>query len=171
MKFTKTRKVKSPLRANPTDAGIDFYIPEFSEELLEVITEKSLSDVYVRYSESGKVSLCFKPGDNYLIPLGIKVQVASGEALVAFNKSGIGSKKGLCKLAEVVDEHYSGEVHLNMVNTTNKITEIEFNSKAIQFLQLKIGQSLPEEIENDAYDKLMEESVRGDGGFGSSGTN
>jgi dUTP pyrophosphatase len=171
MKFTKTRKVKSPQRGLSTDAGIDFYVPEFTDDLLQHIKDKSLSDVTIKTTKDNDTVLVFSPGDNYLIPLGVKVQVASGEALVAFNKSGIGSKKGLCKLAEVVDEHYSGEVHLNMVNTTNKTCLLPFNTKAIQFLQLRISQTTPEEVTNEEYNTIMSGSLRGEGGFGSTGTN
>ena len=34
IQFTKIRDDKSPVRANLNDAGIDFYIPNYSEEFL-----------------------------------------------------------------------------------------------------------------------------------------
>ena len=59
MKFAKIREVKTPNRANDTDAGIDFFIPE----------------------TAGTISLT--PGDSCLIASGIKVNVPEGYALVA----------------------------------------------------------------------------------------
>ena len=63
MKFSKVREVKTPQRANLTDAGIDFFVPE----------------------DQSTISLT--PGESCLIPSGIKVNVPEGYALIAFNKS------------------------------------------------------------------------------------
>ena len=71
MKFCKVRKVKTPIRANNTDAGIDFFVPE---------DQKIIS---------------LDPGESCLIPSGIKCNVPEGFALVAFNKSGVAVKKAL----------------------------------------------------------------------------
>ena len=71
MKFTKTRDVKSPTRANSTDAGIDFFIPN-------------------DYEGTDLV-----PGESAFIPSGVKVNVPEGFALIAFNKSGVAVKKNL----------------------------------------------------------------------------
>ena len=62
MKFAKVKDVKTPKRANNTDAGIDFFVPE----------------------TAGTITLT--PGDSCLIASGIKVNVPEGYALVAFNK-------------------------------------------------------------------------------------
>ncbi len=164
--FTKTRDVKSPYRANPTDAGIDFFIPEYSDDFGVEIQEKSMSCVTIT-----RDSIIMKPGDNILIPLGVKVIVKDGESLVAFNKSGIGAKKGLGHIAEVIDRGYEGEVHLNMINLSNQVQEIGFGQKAIQFIQLKIAQDTPEEVSTEEYETLCKlehtKSNRGEGGFGS----
>jgi len=42
MIYTKIRDVKSPKRANPTDAGIDFFIPAFNADLALAVHEKSM---------------------------------------------------------------------------------------------------------------------------------
>lgn len=90
MLFTKIRNVKSPSRANMTDAGIDFFVPAFDADLAIVVNEKSMKVDTITDKE-----ILIAPGDNIMIPLGIKVIVDSGTALVAFNKSGVASKKGL----------------------------------------------------------------------------
>ena len=64
MKISKIRDVKTPTRANSTDAGIDFFIPNDYEGETEIF-----------------------PGRSCLIPSGVKVNVPEGFALVAFNKS------------------------------------------------------------------------------------
>ena len=168
MIFTKSRNVESPRRANPTDAGIDFFIPEYNADLAIEVNEKSM--------KVGTVDAkCIKlnPGDNVLIPMGIHVMVDSGTALVAMNKSGIAGKKGLLVGASVIDEGYEGECHLNLINPTSEVAVLEWGSKIIQFLQLKIDQHTPTEITQEEYKELCKRentnTTRGSGGFGSTG--
>ena len=144
MKFTKIRDVKSPTRANSTDAGIDFFIPN----------ELELSYL--------------KPGASILIPSGIKVNCPEGYALIAFNKSGVATKKGLHVGACVVDCGYQGELHLNLTNVSAEDQSIYPGDKIVQFVLLPLGDSTVELVEeNNLYESV---SDRGEGGFGSSGT-
>ena len=41
IKFTRTRDVKLPQRGNPTDAGIDFFVPKFDKEFVAIFKEKN----------------------------------------------------------------------------------------------------------------------------------
>ena len=144
MKFAKIREVKTPTRANSTDAGIDFFVPE----------------------DQNNIKIF--PGDSCLIPSGIKVNVPKGFALVAFNKSGIAVKKQLYAGACVVDCGYQGEVHINLTNVGKEEQYIKPGDKIIQFVLLPLGDPNLFELEED---ELYEtESSRGDGGFGSTGT-
>jgi len=144
MKFAKIREVKTPTRANSTDAGIDFFVPE----------DQSNIKIF--------------PGDSCLIPSGIKVNVPEGFALVAFNKSGVAVKKQLYAGACVVDCGYQGEVHINLTNVGKEEQYIKPGDKIIQFVLLPLGDPNLFELEED---ELYEnESSRGDGGFGSTGT-
>lgn len=141
MKFSKVRDVKSPTRAHSTDAGIDFYVPDdFSQFIL-------------------------KPGDSVLIPSGIKVNVPSGHALIAFNKSGVAVKKSLYAGACVVDEDYQGEMHLHLTNVGKYSQGIYPGDKIIQFLLIPIFYDTVEEVDlEDLYEEVTD---RADGGFGS----
>ena len=144
MKITKIRDVKTPTRANSTDAGIDFFIP---------------NDHVFSY---------LKPGASVLIPSGVKVNVPEGYALIAFNKSGVAVKKNLHVGACVVDHGYQGEVHINLTNVGSEDRTLEAGDKIVQFVLLPLG---PPEIELVEENNLYESnSSRGEGGFGSSGT-
>tara|TARA_B110000858_G_C17756301_1_gene452288 strand:- start:130 stop:567 length:438 start_codon:yes stop_codon:yes gene_type:complete len=144
MKYTKIRDVKSPTRANATDAGIDFFVP---------------NDFIFAY---------LKPGASLIIPSGIKVNCPEGYALIAFNKSGIATKKTLHVGACVVDHGYQGELHLNLTNVGFEDQTIEAGDKIVQFVLLPLGPSDVKEVdEKDLYEAV---SDRGEGGFGSSGT-
>ena len=144
MKFTRIRDVKSPTRANSTDAGIDFFIPnDFDKEILE-------------------------PGEKILIPSGVRVNVPEGYALVAFNKSGIATKRDLQVGACVVDHGYQGEVHIHVFNYGNDQQHLHAGDKIVQFVLLPLGDPAIEEVnEEELYTSI---SSRGTGGFGSSGT-
>ena len=143
MKLSKIRDVKSPVRANKTDAGIDFFIPyEFTEKVLQ-------------------------PSESILFPSGIKVNVPEGFALVAFNKSGVAVKRKLYAGACVVDHGYQGEVHINLTNVGQEPQTLRPGEKILQFLLLPLGSPDVELVsENNLYESS---SDRGVGGFGSTG--
>lgn len=146
VKFTKLKKVKSPSRGTPKSAGIDFYVPdEFRPITLD-------------------------PGMDVLIPSGIKVRLPEGYALVANNKSGVATKKNLVFGASVVDEDYTGELHLHLINVGNKTVSVEPGDKIIQFLLEKQEYADVEEVstEEELYADFQTE--RGAGGFGSTGS-
>jgi dUTP pyrophosphatase len=144
VKISKIRDVKTPTRANSTDAGIDFFIPNDYE---------------------GKTELF--PGESCFIPSGIKVNVPKGYALIAFNKSGVATKKGLHVGACVVDCGYQGELHINLTNVSAEDQKIDAGDKIVQFVLLPLGDPVVELVEeNNLYES---KSSRGEGGFGSSG--
>ena len=145
MKITKIKDVKTPTRANTTDAGVDFFIPN---------------------DYTGKTDL--SPGESCFIPSGIKVNVPKGYALIAFNKSGVATKKGLHVGACVVDCGYQGELHINLTNVSAEDQTIAAGDKIVQFVLLPLGDPAIELVEeNNLYESV---STRGEGGFGSSGT-
>jgi deoxyuridine 5'-triphosphate nucleotidohydrolase len=171
MIFTRTRDVIQPKRANPFDAGIDFYVPAYTDEFASIVAEKSNLDAETIMKDQ---NIKLKPGESCLVPLGVKVIVDQGEALVAFNKSGIASKKSLLVGSAVVDFGYEGEVHLNLHNVSDQVQTIDFDSKIIQFLQLKIDTRQPTEVATEEYETIArrefdKDSSRGAGGFGSTG--
>jgi len=155
MKFTKIREVKSPSRGTPQSAGIDFYIPD---------------------QWNAGVAYELAPGERILIPSGLKLNVPAGNVLIAFNKSGITTKKGLIVGACVVDEDYQGEVHLSIINTNQSngkhhpsfITLVP-GEKIMQFILLPVNYEGVEEVTiENLYEGTTE---RGEGGFGSTGVN
>ena len=171
MYYTKTRLVKSPQRGTNKSAGIDFFVPEFTDEFLSDLQKKSNVEI-----EGDNIIL--NPHSSVLIPAGIKVNLEktrvdflhtwNGIYLNAHNKSGIASKHGLIKGAETVDEDYQGELHINVINTTDEIRYIRENSKLIQFILEETNYITPIEIETET-ELFTSESERGVGGFGSTG--
>lgn len=144
MKIAKIRDVKTPTRGTELSAGIDFYIPNDSP-------------IYH-----------IRPHSNITIGSGIKVKVPKGFALIAFNKSSIASKYGLTIGACVVDEDYQGEIHLNLINTTNLFRIVSPGDKIAQFLLIEqFYDTIEEVLEENLFEEV---SGRGEGGFGSTGS-
>ena len=179
IKFLKVRDVKSPTRAYEFDAGIDFYVPEFTEEFLSDLAEKNQGRDLVGGSESNDVEnaktteIWIPAHSRIMIPAGIKCRMAEpGRALIAGNKSGVATKLGLVYGAQVVDYTYKGEIHLSLINTSNTTVTITPGMKIIQFLEMPVFNSkigIFQGNEDTFYEGLQDD--RGDGGFGSTDKN
>lgn len=146
MKISKIRDVKTPVRANGNDAGIDFFIPN-------------------KWNTGNEYHL--SPGQQALIPSGVKVNVPEGYALIAFNKSGIATKKQLIAGAAVVDEGYQGELHIHVINAGSTVQTLIAGDKIMQFILVPMFYDSIEEV--DASVLFEDNSTRGAGGFGSTG--
>lgn len=176
IKFLKVRDVKSPTRAYEFDAGIDFYVPEFNQDFLQDLAEKNQGrDLEMRDAEINPY-ISIPPHSRIMIPAGIKCRMTEpGRALIAANKSGVAVKTGLVFGAQVVDYTYKGEIHLSLINTTDKEILITPGQKIIQFLEMPVFTSEVEIVEGDSesMDEVTEkfyeglQNDRGEGGFGS----
>lgn len=179
-RFIKVREVVSPNRANPNDAGLDFYVP--TNLYPEDIHDKNEFDSngYILFDSNGISKYPFnenfvrhialKPGHRILIPSGIKgLLEPPASMLMVANKSGIATKKGLIFTAEIVDSPYVGEIHIGIYNTSQEIQVIEAGQKLVQFIHVPIYVTEPEEIQQDEfYIESQMWGSRGDKGFGSS---
>ena len=147
MKFIKIRDVKSPSRGTEQSAGIDFFVPNDQETII------------------------LKSNESVLFPTGIKMNIPQDHVLIAFNKSGVATKRNLTVGASVVDEDYQGEIHIHLTNVGEETQVIKAGEKIIQFLLMPIVYEGLEEVMTE--DELWEGEVteRGEGGFGSTGVN
>lgn len=160
IRFQRIRDVRRPERGTPQSAGLDFFIPKNLRGL------ELPDDAYIMNRRDGQgkliIQLRIKPFGDILIPSGLRVQLPKGTALIAFEKSGVCTKLLLSVGAKVVDEDYQGEVHIHMINNTNKEVILQAGQKIVQFLLLPILYA--DLIE---YDNIhQQETIRGSGGFG-----
>lgn len=165
--FTKVREVKSPSRGTAQSAGIDFYMPQIDEKFIEDFLKKNEGAQVLLTNEY----MMILPGERALIPSGIRVWIENPEtALIAANKSGVATQKGLIFTAQVVNSDYTGEVHLGVYNTSKFPVVIHPDEKVLQFLHMPIFFSDLKEMDNQEYDTFTQhfvETERGEGGFGS----
>jgi dUTPase len=134
---------------------------------------------FVVYDRKKKVvGVALKLNDTLFINSGIKVALPTinknlgiGIGGLYVNKSGKGNA-GFDTRAVLVDEDYSGYVHLSMAYTKD-LFEIGQNiiycgDKFTQMILIPVYHEEYEEINEDEYNKIMKDSLRGSNGFGSS---
>ena len=173
IKFLKIRNVTSPTRAYEFDAGIDFYVPEFCQKFLDDLMDRNPDADLMGVGDERVEKIAVPAHGRIMIPSGIKSRMAEpGRALIAANKSGVATKKGLIFGAQVVDYTYKGEIHISLINTSKVATRIYAGDKVIQFLETPVFNSPVEivemkyaEDEQKFYKGLQDD--RGAGGFGS----
>lgn len=100
-----------------------------------------------------------------LTGLGLACKFPKGHALLVYNKSGRATKLKLDKGAEVIDAGYRGEIHVHLFNHSDVNVVIRKGEKIAQLILVPIWAGQPVEVEE------LDETERGDGGFGSSGLN
>lgn len=141
----KTKNVKTPERSG-RNAGFDFFVPQEQEEIT------------------------LEPLEGATIPSGIKCKLPPDHALIAFNKSGMSVKYNLQVGACVVDENYTGEIHLNVLNLSNNHFTIKPGMKLLQFVLIKPNYAdVVQSYDLDTMYDPKDHEERGDKGFGSSG--
>ena len=137
-------KAKLPVRVYSVDAGMDvFYCPTGEDEPFSIPT-----------------------GSSRVIPTGLKIKVPECYMLEVKNKSGVASKNQLIVGACVIDPGYTGEIYVNLHNIGRSTQEIIPNQKIAQAVLIKTESCDIEEVFTDPQDK---KTLRGSGGFGSTG--
>ena len=109
--------------------------------------------------------ITFAPGETKLIPTGLAMEIPEGYAGLIYARSGLASKRGLAPANKVgvVDADYRGEVMVALHN--HSTTEQKIAPKE-RIAQLVVAPFLKAEfIEADE----LSDTVRGVGGFGSTG--
>ena len=112
-------------------------------------------------------ALTLNPGDTELIPSGLAIHIADPSlAAVLLPRSGLGHKHGLVlgNLTGLIDSDYQGQVYISCWNRSSKSYEIQPGERIAQMVFVPVEQVRFSVVEE------FEESDRGEGGFGHSGT-
>ncbi len=108
---------------------------------------------------------CFlAPGERRTMKTGVALAIPTGYVGLIWDKSGIASKAGIKTMGGVIDAAYRGEIGVVVVNLSSAVYKIEKGAKISQILIQKV--ELPEVCEVSELD----DTIRGVGGFGSTGT-
>ncbi|KKL04712.1 hypothetical protein LCGC14_2613350, partial [marine sediment metagenome] len=96
----------------------------------------------------------------------IAIQFPKNVGGVLKDRSGVASKQGLFVKAGVIDPNYRGEIHVLLWNSTRQPIAISPGARICQMI-LMPSFRLTEEIE---WVDELDDTDRGEGGFGSSGS-
>jgi dUTP pyrophosphatase len=107
-------------------------------------------------------TLIIGPGETAAVPTGLELAIPFGYAGLVWDKSGL-ALQGIHRLAGVVDAGYRGEVKIVLTNLSQKPFVITSGMKIAQLLIQPV--EIPEPVEVEALD----ETRRGEAGFGSTG--
>jgi dUTP diphosphatase len=112
-------------------------------------------------------ALTVEPGETVLVPTGLAIHVADpGLAAVLLPRSGLGHKHGLVlgNLTGLIDSDYQGQVFISCWNRSSKSYEIEPGERIAQMVFVPV-----EQVQFNVVEEF-DDSERGTGGFGHSGT-
>lgn len=110
--------------------------------------------------------LTLVPGARALVPTGLAIALPQGFEAQVRPRSGLAAKNGVTVLNSpgTVDCDYRGEVKVILVNHGSEPFLIERGSRIAQMVVAPVTQARLNEVET------LDETTRGQGGFGSTGT-
>jgi len=134
-----------PERAHPTDSGMDVFVHNIKG--------------YPILAET------IAPGEILKIGTGIACAVEKGFEIQVRPKSGLASKYGLTVINTpgTIDQSYRGEIIIAIINLSNSIYTLQRDQKIAQLVVAPVVLCEVEEVAE------LDETVRGAGGFGSTG--
>jgi dUTP pyrophosphatase len=110
--------------------------------------------------------LTLRPGDSALVPTGLAIHVGDpGHAAVIIPRSGLGHKHGIVlgNLVGLIDSDYQGQVFVSCWNRGKDTFVVNPMERIAQLIVIPVVQVRLNVVES------FDESVRGEGGFGSTG--
>lgn len=112
--------------------------------------------------------LLLEPGQTVLIPTGLSIYIADpGLAALILPRSGLGHKHGIVlgNLVGLIDSDYQGELLVSCWNRGNSAFSISVGERIAQLILVPVVQAHFELVSE------FDQSQRGAGGFGHSGSN
>ena len=171
LKVTRIRNVNVPTRGSAESAGIDLYVPfdltkvdmakTFEVTRIHANCDYDLNTGYVK-------QIIIAPGEDVLIPTGIKANIPKGYVMKIENRSSIAAIKSLVVGACVVDSDFQGEVFVNLHNVSGKkVAILQRGDKMAQAVLYPCATPAVVEVETVAELYKGRDSERGEGALGS----
>ena len=105
------------------------------------------------------------PGKTAIIPTGLAISIPKGFEIQIRPRSGLAAKNNISVLNTpgTIDSDYRGEIKVILINFSENIFKIEKGSRIAQMVLCPVQLAEIKEVDN------LEQTVRGEGGFGSTG--
>ncbi|MCM2325161.1 MAG: dUTP diphosphatase [Candidatus Woesearchaeota archaeon] len=105
------------------------------------------------------------PGETKTVATGVKMAIPQGFVGLVWDKSGYASKNSIKTMAGVIDSGYRGEIKVVMINLGKEGFKITKDMKIAQILIQPVTRA------NLILKDNLDDTIRGEGGFGSTGKN
>lgn len=111
-------------------------------------------------------AMVLQPGERALVPTGLAIALPAGFEAQVRPRSGLAAKNGVTVLNSpgTIDCDYRGEVKVVLINHGREPFTIERGTRIAQMVVAPVTQAMFREVES------LDETARGAGGFGSTGT-
>lgn len=122
------------------------------------------ADLYaVIHNEENKVEIL--PGETAFIDTGIVMEIPNGYVGLVYARSGLSCKQGLAPANKVgvIDSDYRGNIMVALYNQSNEVRTVSEGDRIAQIVIQPVEQFGFKVKEN------LSDTIRGNGGFGSSG--
>lgn len=122
------------------------------------------ADLYaVIHNEENKVEII--PGETAFVDTGIAMEIPEGCVGLVYARSGLACKQGLAPANKVgvIDSDYRGNIMVALYNQSNEVRTVSEGDRIAQIIIQPVEQFGFKVKEN------LSDTVRGNGGFGSSG--
>jgi dUTP pyrophosphatase len=112
-----------------------------------------------------KNKITIDPGKTVMIPTGIAVAIPKNYEIQIRPRSGLAAKKGISVLNTpgTVDSDYRGEIIIILINLSKKSFVVKSGDRVAQMILCPVAKGKLQEVKN------LPKTVRGKGGFGSTG--
>ena len=112
-----------------------------------------------------KNKITIYPGKIALIPTGIAVAIPKNYEIQIRPRSGLAAKKGITVLNTpgTIDADYRGEIKIILINLSKKSFVVKSGDRIAQMILCPVAKGRLKEVKN------LPKTVRGKGGFGSTG--
>ena len=112
-----------------------------------------------------KNKITIDPGKTVTIPTGIAVAIPKNYEIQIRPRSGLAAKKGISVLNTpgTVDSDYRGEIIIILINLSKKSFVVKSGDRVAQMILCPVAKGKLQEVKN------LPKTVRGKGGFGSTG--
>ena len=112
-----------------------------------------------------KSKIHIKSGKTAIVPTGIAVAIPKNYEIQIRPRSGLAAKKGISVLNTpgTVDSDYRGEIIIILINLSKKSFVVKSGDRVAQMILCPVAKGKLQEVKN------LPKTVRGKGGFGSTG--
>ena len=140
-------------------------------DVLLVCTDPDLAPTYAHHGDAGAdlrsaVDITLKPGRRATVPTGVSIALPDGFAAYVLPRSGLAARHGvtLVNSPGTVDAGYRGEIAVVIINHDPEVVyTIRRGDRIAQLVVAPVSKAVFHAVES------LPGSLRGEGGFGSSG--